>query len=476
MNEKNSKKRKLFHLMTLNNLKLQGKFFIYFVGLVLIVVMGVLITLFYFQKKMLQKQAQDKAFSLARTLAYSSLNAILTNDYLILQMLIDSMMDGSDIISISIIDTTGKVIVSSKPELRGTEQIDSLSQKAIFSNTFIIQKVLSSYGDDIWDTAVPIFELNKRIGTARIKYSVEDSYKGLLRIILCIGLISVLLSLGLAYRFSHSISRPILRAVKLAKEYGKGNFNCSFILKRKDEIGELVESLNKLSHELKTLIDEKIVNENILLIGEFASYIIHDLKNPINGIHLLSDGLNRKILDNNPIKEYTKEILTTSQRLYDFVTNILDISRWTKINPQVLLINELIEHVLNNLNTTTFNIIRNYDYSMPPIQADYQMLLMVFQNLISNAIEAINKNGKISIITKWTGNAEIIISDNGVGISDESLNTIFRPFFSMKNHGHGLGLAIVKKLILLHNGKITVKSEIGKGTIFTVELPGDIKS
>jgi signal transduction histidine kinase len=457
--------------LSFHKLKLQGKFFVYFAGLVIVVVSFVMIAVFYFQRQMLLKQAQEKAFSLARSLAYTSLNSILQDDYIVVQMLIDSMMDDADVQSIAILDSTGRIIASSTPQLRGHLQNDPLTRKALSSETFLLQKVPNSSGKELWDTAVPIFELNHRLGTARIKYSVEDTYQGLLHTVVIIGVLAIALSLGLSYKFSGSISDPIRKAARLASEYGKGNLDASISLEREDEIGDLVISLNKLSHELQTLIDEKIANEKLILMGEFAAYIIHDLKNPLSGIRLLSDGLHRKLPEDSQLKKYSTEILLATQKLQDFVERTLDIARWTKLDLRPIQLPALIEEALQDVDLSFCKVTKECDPEMPEIYGDQQMLLMAIKNLLINAVEAMNGQGAIKITTIRKNGTIIKISDTGSGIPEEKIKSIFRPFYSMKKQGHGLGLAMVKKAVLMHHGRIDVESKVGEGSVFIISLP-----
>ena len=108
---------------------------------------------------------------------------------------------------------------------------------------------------------------------------------------------------------------------------------------------------------------------------------------------------------------------------------------------------------------------------MPKIKGDRQFLNMAFKNLLTNASEAIEGHGSICIETQCNDNLIIKISDTGTGIEEERINSIFRPFFSMKNTGHGLGLAMVKKAIIAHQGDIKVESKLGVGTTFIISLP-----
>lgn len=456
----------------IRGIKLQPKIFLYFTSLVILVLIFVSTAIFYFQKQMLLSQAQEKAFSLTQTLAYTSQNAILLNDYSTLQLLIDSMIDNPDIASIAILDTRGTVIAADIPERRGQQSTDSLTIKALNSHTVILQKLADASGLEFWDTAVPIFELNTRIGTARIKYSVEDTYAGLFQTILWIGILAIIFSFIFSFLFARSISQPIKKVVNLANEYGKGNLEATITIEREDEIGHLIQSLNKLSSDLKKMIEEKISNESLVMIGEFAAYIIHDLKNPLSGIHLLADGLHRRIDEKSPLKKYSTEILLAAQKLGDFIGKTLDIARWTKISTKPLQLNELIEEEVKAIQYKSIPVKRNYDPLLPQLQGDEQLLSMAVRNLLSNAAEAIVDEGIISIETRrGDHNTLIIVSDTGIGINADRLSKIFRPFFSMKTQGHGLGLAMVKKAVILHQGNIDVSSEKGIGTRFTITLP-----
>jgi signal transduction histidine kinase len=220
------------------------------------------------------------------------------------------------------------------------------------------------------------------------------------------------------------------------------------------------------------MIEEKISNESLIMIGEFAAYIIHDLKNPLSGIHLLADGLHRRMEEGNPLKKYSMEILLATQKLEDFIGKTLDIARWTKITRKPLHLHDLIEEEVKALQYKSIPIRRNYDPVISQIEGDYQLLSMAIRNLLANASEAIASEGVISVETKREGQETLIrISDTGMGMDQERINKIFRPFFTMKDKGHGLGLAMVKKAVILHQGQIEVQSEKGVGSQFTIRLP-----
>jgi signal transduction histidine kinase len=260
--------------------------------------------------------------------------------------------------------------------------------------------------------------------------------------------------------------------VKLANAYGKGDLDAIIPIDREDEIGHLIQSLNKLSQDLKNMIEERISNESLIMIGEFAAYIIHDLKNPLSGIHLLADGMHRRLEEKDPLKKYSAEILLATQKLEDFIGKTLDIARWTRIEKQPLQINAIVDAEVKAIQYKSIPIRTNYDPQIPDIYGDLQLLSMAVRNLLSNAIEAIPDQGSVSVETRRINHQTLIkITDTGTGIDSDRLGKIFRPFFSMKTQGHGLGLAMVKKAVILHQGKIEVESEKGVGSEFTILLP-----
>jgi signal transduction histidine kinase len=447
---------------------IQAQLFVFVVFLILIIISAISLTIYLNQKDILFNQAKDKAFSLTRILAYSSLNAILSDEYLILQKLIDSMYEGDDILSIKIIDKRGEIIAADEAKLRGTLLSDPLTQEAILSKSFFLQKE----SDTIWDTAVPIYKLEERIGTARIKFSVENTFSGLQESIIYIGLLALLFGLLLTFIMTKTYTHPIHKAIHLAEEYRQGNLDASIDLDRSDEVGRLIASLNSLSNDLKKVIEEKISIENLALIGEFSSFIMHDLKNPIAGILLLAEGIDENIPEEDKLKEYTKEIVISSKKIEGFLQSVLDLSRPQGLFLDKAQINSMVSNIIADFNRDFITLKAEFDQKIPEINVDKNLVERAVTNIIQNAVEAIDIDG-IIIIKTFTSNNLVCISieDNGIGIPKEKADNIFRPFYSEKDTGHGLGLAMVKRAVNLHQGNIVVESEAGSYTRFTISIP-----
>jgi signal transduction histidine kinase len=124
--------------------------------------------------------------------------------------------------------------------------------------------------------------------------------------------------------------------------------------------------------------------------------------------------------------------------------------------------------------TKEVSVVKNFDDNIPIIMADQLQLQQVLLNLLLNAIDAMPQGGTLTINTACDddmSSIKIEISDSGQGISDKDMNKIFQPFFTTKSRGTGMGLAITRRIIEEHGGSISVSSEYGRGTTFTIVLP-----
>jgi two-component system NtrC family sensor kinase len=317
-----------------------------------------------------------------------------------------------------------------------------------------------------------VLQLNKRIGTVRIQYLAENLFAGLFSTIAVIGFLAIILSVILSYYLARRVVKPITAVSSLARAYGQGKFDQAITGYGEDEIGQMIQSLNQLSAQLVDLINERSAHEGLIMIGEFASYIIHDLKNPLTGIHLLADGLNRRLAEDSPLRKYSEEILSASQKVEIFVRRTLDMAKATELNREDIDVNTMVNKAIDEVsNHDSLIKNRNFDPDIPIFKGDYRLLFMAVKNLIVNAMEATREQGEVSVRTEWSGKIYIIVSDSGCGIPKEKLQAIFRPFFSMKNQGHGLGLAMVKRAVNLHGGEIQVDSQPRVGSIFKIILP-----
>jgi signal transduction histidine kinase len=215
--------------------------------------------------------------------------------------------------------------------------------------------------------------------------------------------------------------------------------------------------------------------ERVESLKELANALAHEIRNPLTGIKCLALAVKEK--EDNPKKlEFLTGILEETGRLESFTYNFLNFAQPFKLNLKGFDLVELIDEVMSFpglVSGKEISFVKELPQDSVRVFADRDKIRQVFQNIISNAIDAIEDRGEIRVVLKlpWPDTASITISDTGRGISSANLTNIFRPFFTLKDRGSGLGLSIAKKVIELHGGKIKVQSAVGQGTTFTIHLP-----
>lgn len=273
------------------------------------------------------------------------------------------------------------------------------------------------------------------------------------------------------------------------------------------------DDLNTALKKLKSTQEQLIQSEKMASLGIMTAGIAHEINNPINfingGIFSLNKCLNDfmkvvkmydQFLDSKELEkkalaikelkeevdynylvghipELTQDIQTGINRTREIVNGLLNFSRLDKGTFIPEDIHKLIDStllILKNRYKNTIEINKNYDSKTPLIQCYPSQLSLAFMNIISNAIDTINGEGEIKITTKVLKNKiRVLIEDSGSGIQPEHLNKIFDPFFTTKDvgKGTGLGLSISYGVISKHHGSINVKSKLGVGSEFIIELP-----
>jgi len=236
---------------------------------------------------------------------------------------------------------------------------------------------------------------------------------------------------------------------------------------------ELKNSYEDLMNAKKALIQ----SEKLASLGRLASGIAHEINNPLTGI-LTFSSLLLEDLEKSEYKDDIATIVDETKRCRDIVRGLLDFARETKSEKELLNINKIISETMTilrkHVNFQNITIKMNLDAAMPDSGMDKNQMRSVINNLAINAADAMPDDGVLSIISKFIDNEIIIeISDNGIGIDEETLNKIFDPFFTTKETGRGtgLGLAVIYGIVDRHRGKIEVASTINVGTTFTVKMP-----
>ena len=236
----------------------------------------------------------------------------------------------------------------------------------------------------------------------------------------------------------------------------------------------LEELIETRTTELRKTQQQLVKSERLAAIGELAGIIGHDLRKPLteinNSIHFLKE--NGTSISDAQYREIWETIAKCISQSNKIINDLIDYSREIYLELQEKALRTLVLDALDFINIPeNVKILNNVPEELY-VKVDSDRITRVFINLIRNGIEAIQKEGSISINCKNTQDSvEISFKDTGAGISIEMLPKIFSPIITNKTQGVGFGLAICKRIIDAHSGTITIETEKGKGTTFTVTLP-----
>ncbi len=276
----------------------------------------------------------------------------------------------------------------------------------------------------------------------------------------------------------HKLDYPFLRPVEAFAPYG---YALSTIFGQVAAIGLIILVLEESKRDVRLAEQRALASEKLATIGRMASYVAHEIKNPLSSVNLNLELLADEIADYDvPSKEEAGELLNAIQEELDRLTrNVDEYLRFARL-PQLHLhigdVNVMLESLLQlveaELEQKHIEIIQDWDYDVFPVQMDTEHLRSVFLNLICNASEAMPDGGKLHISTRQTDGMVLIhVEDTGCGIRDEDLPFIFEPFYTTKASGTGLGLPYVQQIIHQHEGTIHCTSKVGEGSRFTISLP-----
>jgi signal transduction histidine kinase len=216
-------------------------------------------------------------------------------------------------------------------------------------------------------------------------------------------------------------------------------------------------------------------SDRLAALGQLSAGLAHELRNPLGTIKASSEMLGRSVAAENEVaREMSGFIASEVDRCNSLITRFLQFARPLQLQLEKADLAQVLDRaiVAAGREAPGIAVYRNYAPEIPPFPVDAELLERVFYNLVLNAAQASPPGGAVTVKTRAAGGtAEIAVIDRGAGIDPRHLDTIFNPFFTTKPEGVGLGLAIVSKIVDEHGGKITVESELGKGSVFRVQLP-----
>ena len=242
---------------------------------------------------------------------------------------------------------------------------------------------------------------------------------------------------------------------------------------------------------LKRAEDQARQLDRLAALGRFTSSVAHEIRNPLTGIAAGVQYLSRGLAEDGPAREHLSFILSEIKRLDRIVQDLFDITHPRGLQLRAVPLDQTVSRALQVLQALIaerrVEVRLEVAPRVPPVPHDQDQLEQVLINLVKNAIEASGEGGAIRVSIAAAGKtpgapkgaraaapgAVIQVEDHGAGIAPEHLQTLFEPFFTTKPGGTGLGLYISHDIVKRHGGALTIQSQPGEGTVFTLELPLD---
>jgi hypothetical protein len=387
---------------------------------------------------------------------------------------------------ISIVSNEKEVIASSNPHRVGAK-LDPKRKDLLI--TAKLGDQLPSPTQKAYNLLVPIVVEGEQLGYAHISMIfddyeklIESHYLNRLAATLIVFSLGIIVSIFLSSRYT----RPIYQIMAAAKKVASGDLSQTIPAhKGNDEINELTESFNEMVEKLrqnKALEERLRETEHFTALGQLASGIAHEIRNPLNFISLSIDHLKEKAGRASPdeqekLSDLMSSIKSEIFRLNNMVEDILKYGRPLKLQIEWMNLNLLLKEVINLANQKAIEQGVEIEYvpgEIPLIEGDGERIKTCLMNIVANGIQAMPTGGKLVIraFRPDSNNVVLEIIDNGPGISPDDLKKVFQPYFTTKQLGIGLGLALTKRIIEEHHGKIEISSEIERGSGFASSSEG----
>lgn len=474
-------------------------------------------------EKALFGELRQKQELSTRVLAAALTNPVYQFQLQVIATLISAVEQNSDVLYVYVYDTKGVIIHDGTKELLlyGKALDDDVGQQALATRQLVSQ----TKGDTLY-VAMPIMLQDELLGGVEVSFSLKgikadiakrknylaDQYNAyrqreLLSIIILAAVFTVLGVIS-AFLLARSWSQPLSLLSALTTRVGRGEYDVDIPITRSDEIGQLAASFRGMVGNLKALRQKEErqtkelnqaygqvqkFNEDLLRANkakdEFLSVMSHELRTPLNVIMGYSQMMKEGILGevSSEQRRALEKVMTRSQDLLGMISEILQATSIeagaVKLEMKEVPLREFLDDLRSAYEvpiSKDLSFAWNYPPDLGRITTDSAKLKHILQNLINNAIKFTDE-GHITVSARLcpeTRAAEFRVADTGIGIDERMLPSIFERFRQLdstetRTHGGvGIGLYIVKEYTELLGGKIKVESEPGRGSTFTVTMPG----
>lgn len=386
---------------------------------------------------------------------------------------------------INIINTEGEIIDSSDPDKIGkTRELKKLEKGVHAVKRPVGGSMLSQRP---YEVVVPVIVGDEQLGYVQINMLLDNirdiQRANFIRRLFATGMVFAVGS-ALIIFLARRYTTPIKNLVEDFKRVSAGDLSVTIPVESSDEIGEMAEGFNNMVEKLREReeLEKRLYEaEHLSRVGQLASGIAHEIRNPLNYISLAIDHLKTEMLPRcgencAELEELADKIKEEVRRANYMVVNFMNYGRPLKLRRTEVAYRELLAKVLpvlqDRLTEQHITVDQQIPPDMPPLWIDAELFRNCILNFITNAAQAMPDGGTITLGVRLEGKQmKLTFSDQGSGIAPDDIGKIFQPYFTTKDVGIGLGLAITERIIKEHNGGIEVESIVGGGTVFTVSLP-----
>lgn len=468
--------------------------------LLLAVCFGVF-TLFHIHREQthLVGSTRENAELLLSTIEKSIFNSMRIGNSEEVQAILEQVGQNRRIRNVRIFHPDGTVLKSAHPQEIGS-QVNPFDL-ALFQNNRR-EGVLRHGGKDILGIVKPIISDGrcylchgvgrKVVGVLNLNYSLEDTAEKLedssrFFVVSTIFMV-LLLSSGGAFLLLRFVKRPIQELGEKMAQVEGGDLSVRLAPRYADEMGALarsfnsmVDNLEKAKLELQQYHYQQMERaDRLASVGEMATGIAHEIKNPLAGIGSAISVLADDFEADDPRREVVNQVLDQIARLNKTATDLLYFGRPGRPEPSFVDLNALVKNTLffisQHPEARNIHRVKELTRDMAPVWVDEKQIQQVLFNVIINAMQAMPDGGTLTIQTDAVERGgrsfgRVAVTDTGKGIAPEQLENIFVPFYTTKTQGTGLGLPICRQIVEQHQGGISVESTPGDGTTFAIELP-----
>jgi signal transduction histidine kinase len=340
--------------------------------------------------------------------------------------------------------------------------------------------VSTEYKDDNGETQLGVAARMPALGWTMIveqPTSEADANATVLQRQLVVAISVVLLAMiSIGYLFGRQFITPILTLQRGTQALAAGHLEARVDIQSVDEFGNLGQAFNTMADKLVELQENVKRQERQAMFGRIAAGLVHDLSHPIQNIGNSTRLLLRDDVDLESRQMFRRTIERELETLKHFMDDLRNIVKPKPIERFAMDVNgsiaEIIETMRGEGDRVGVSLETNFGAGPLIIEGDRFALGRVYRNLVTNAIQATEQGGRVTVSTARAGDqVEVTVEDTGSGIPADKLSGIFDDFVTTKRRGLGLGLAISKRIVEQLDGTITVESEVGRGTKFTLRFP-----